>query len=147
MSRSFRALVKFFFLQFFQVEAGASEGGISPTAILALLASPGFLMSVVLFAKYSSLMRWFQRTFNFDREIASQPDKYTFVVLSMTVAGLVVMLRWESMFPDRRDFINLAPLPLSARTVLAARTIALGAFMPIFLITTNFFPTFVFPLV
>jgi hypothetical protein len=147
MSRSFRALVRFFFLQFFQVEAGASEGGINPTAILALLASPGFIMSVVLFAKYSSLMRWFQHILNFDREIASQPDKYTFIVLSMTVAGLVVMLRWESMFPDRRDFANLAPLPLSARTVLAARTIALCAFMFIFLITTNFFPTFVFPMV
>ena len=147
MSRSFRALVRFFFLQFFRVEAGASEGGISPTAILALLASPGFIMSVVLFGKYSSLARWFQRVFNFDREIASQPDKYTFIVLSMTVAGLVVMLRWESMFPDRRDFINLAPLALSAPKVLAARTIALGAFMSIFLVTTNFFPTFVFPMV
>jgi hypothetical protein len=147
MSRSFRALVRFFFFQFFQVEAGVSEGGINPTAILALLASPGFIMSVVLFAKYSSLMRWFHRVFNFDREIASQPDKYTFIVLSMTVAGLVVMLRWESMFPDRRDFANLAPLPLSARTVLTARTLALGAFMLIFLVTTNFFPMFVFPMV
>src|SRR5689334_7016147 len=104
MSRSFRAIVRFFFLQFFQVEAGASEGGISPTAVLALLASPGFIMSGVLLEKYSSFMRWFQRIFDFDREIASQPDKYTFIVLSMAVAGLVVMLRWESMFPDRQDF-------------------------------------------
>src|SRR3954452_22689705 len=147
MTRSFRALVRFFFLQFFQVESAPNEGGISATAVLALLASPGFIMSVLLFAKYSSFLRWFQRNFNFDREVASEPDKYTFIALSMAVSGLVVMLRWESMFPDRRDFMNLAPLPLSTAKVLTARTIALAAFMLIFLIATNVFSTFLFPMV
>lgn len=147
MSRSFRALVRFFFLQFFQVESAPNEGGISATAVLALLASPGFIMSVVLFAKYSSFLRWFQRNFNFDREVASEPDKYTFIALSMAVTGLVVILRWESMFPDRRDFMNLAPLPLSATKVLAARIVALTGFMLLFLVTTNICSTFLFPMV
>ena len=144
MSRSFSALLRHFFLQFFRVETG-TEGGFNATAILALLASPGLIMACLLFAKYSSFLRWFQRNFDFDREISSQPDKYTFIVLSMTVTALVVVLRWESMFPDRRDFANLTPLPLSNAKVLMARTLALTAFMALFLVTVNAASTFLFP--
>ena len=144
MSRSFSALLRHFFLQFFRVETG-TEGGFNATAILALLASPGLIMACLLFAKYSSFLRWFHRNFNFDREISSQPDKYTFIVLSMTVTALVVVLRWESMFPDRRDFANLTPLPLSNAKVLMARTLALTAFMVLFLVTVNAASTFLFP--
>jgi hypothetical protein len=95
--------------------------------------------------KYSPLMRFFQRNFHFDPEIASLPDKYTFLALSMTVTGLVVVLRWESMFPDRRDFLNLAPLPVSDRRILAARSIALTGFAAVFLATVNICSTVLFP--
>src|SRR4051794_4303364 len=144
MNRSFRLLVRFFFLQFFQVEASASDGGLNATALLALMASPGFIMSVLLFPKYSSFFRWINRVFAFDRDAAAQPDKYTFIVLSMAVAGLVVMIRWESMFLDRRDFLNLAPLPVSTTTVLIARSLALAAFMAIFVLVTNLCSTLFF---
>jgi len=31
------------------------------------------------------------------------------------------LLEWEMLFPDRRDFINLTPLPVRLRTVFAAK--------------------------
>ncbi len=144
MRTSFKRLVRHFFLQFFQVEAGA-EGGLSPTSVLALLASPGAIMSFLLFMKYSPLMRFFQRNFKFDPDVASLPDKYTFLALSMAVTGLVVVLRWESMFPDRRDFLNLAPLPVSDTRVLVARSVALAAFAAVFLFAVNICSTLLFP--
>jgi hypothetical protein len=31
-----------------------------------------------------------------------------FVVLSMTITGLAMVMRWNRLFPDRRDFANLS---------------------------------------
>ncbi|MBC7928633.1 MAG: hypothetical protein H7039_23565 [Bryobacteraceae bacterium] len=147
MTRPFRALVRHFFAQFFRVDAGTAEAGFSMAAVLGLLAAPGAIMALLLFLKYSPLMRWFLKDVTFDMEIASLPDKYTFVALSMAVTGLVVVLRWEAMFPDRRDFANLAALPLDSRTLLAARTAALGGFVAVFLACVNLCPTLLFPMI
>ncbi|MDZ4797343.1 MAG: hypothetical protein SGI92_04220 [Bryobacteraceae bacterium] len=146
MSRAFVKLQRHFFLQFFQVDAGG-EGGLNPTAVLALLASPGAIMSFLLFFKYSPLVQFVQGNLNFNMDIASLADKYTFLALSMTVTGLVVVLRWESMFPDRRDYANLAALPVSDTTVLMARSTALAQFAVVFLVTVNFCSTLLFPCV
>src|SRR5581483_9875683 len=79
-------------------------------AVLAILASPGAFASIFLIDKYSSLLQWFRhQTFNSYK--ASVADEYFFVVLSMTITGLVMVLRWNRLFPDRRDFSNLAVLP------------------------------------
>ncbi|HXQ97437.1 MAG TPA: hypothetical protein VN774_03255 [Candidatus Limnocylindrales bacterium] len=49
---------------------------------------------------------------------------------TMLVVGLFTVLSWDSMFPDRRDVLMLAPLPVPARTFflakVAAVTTALG---------------------
>ena len=42
----------------------------------------------------------------------------------MTVTGAVAVWRWDAIFPDRRDFMNLVPLPISTRTIFFANLVA-----------------------
>ena len=39
----------------------------------------------------------------------------------MLVVGLFAVLSWDSTFPDRRDVLVLAPLPLRPRTLFLAK--------------------------
>jgi CubicO group peptidase (beta-lactamase class C family) len=49
-----------------------------------------------------------------------------FLIATMLAVGVFAVLGWGSMFPDRRDIMVLAPLPVRARTILAAKLAALG---------------------
>jgi hypothetical protein len=53
------------------------------------------------------------------------PDEYFFIVLSMVVTGMVAVWRWDSIFPDRRDYANLVPLPISTRLIFLANLAAI----------------------
>ena len=88
--------------------------------ILSLLALPGGLYSIFLFNKYGSLLQWIRGQHNFDPLAAALPDEYFFIVLSMVVTGTVAVWRWDSIFPDRRDYANLVPLPISTRLIFLA---------------------------
>ena len=50
------------------------------------------------------------------------PDEYFFIVLSMTVTGAVAVWRWDAIFPDRRDYMNLVPLPISTQDHLLGQS-------------------------
>src|SRR5688572_32912156 len=112
-------LTEHFFSRFFETSSVMRDPherlGIGP--VLGFLAFPGVVMSLILFMKYSPLMRWAKQDWNFDRYLAAIPDKYTFIVFSMAATGIFAVLKWESLFPDRRDFANLVPLPLPAYTI------------------------------
>ena len=42
----------------------------------------------------------------------------------MTVSGAVAVWRWDAIFPDRRDYMNLVHLPISTRTIFLANLTA-----------------------
>jgi hypothetical protein len=113
--------------------------------VLALLAVPGALMTFLMFPKYSSLMRWFRQEFIFDPDMQSMPDKYMFVAFSMAITGLVTLVKWDSLFPDRRDFANLMPLPFPASRILLAKGAALAGFVVIFAFDINVISSLAFP--
>jgi hypothetical protein len=46
---------------------------------------------------------------------------------TMLVTGLFAVLSWDSTFPDRRDLLVLAPLPVRARTFFLAKVAAVAA--------------------
>ena len=66
------------------------------------------------------------------RDLASLGEKEFFICFSMTVMGLVTVIEWEMLFPDRRDYANLTPLPIRLRTMFGAKIAALLAFLTIF---------------
>lgn len=71
---------------------------------------------------------------------------YTYVMWSMAVVGLAMTLRWDSLFPDRRDYLILTPLPVSPREVFLAGAAALGAFLALFVVAANLFSMWIVPL-
>lgn len=58
-----------------------------------------------------------------------------FVSLMMLVAGLIAVVSWDAIFPDRRDVLVLGPLPVRPRTILAAKVATCGAVLGIALLS------------
>lgn len=49
------------------------------------------------------------------------------IATTMLVVGLFTVLSWDTTFPDRRDVLVLAPLPIRPSTIFLAKVAALGA--------------------
>ncbi|RPJ56900.1 MAG: hypothetical protein EHM23_22210 [Acidobacteria bacterium] len=138
-------LTRHFFGRFFDNEF-LSPGGemvLSVTQILALLPVPGAVLSLYyIFMKYAFLIvkvhSW--------SAVDSWSDRCFFVSLSMIVTGLVTLLYWDNLFPDRKDYLNLVPLPVTLRTLFLAKVTSLVLFMGLFSVTVNAASGILFPL-
>jgi hypothetical protein len=62
---------------------------------------------------------------------------YILVCYAMAVMGLVMTFSWDSLFPDKRDYLILASLPISAKRLFAAKAIAVAIILFLFVIATN----------
>ncbi len=118
-------------------ETGTEELGLGVGAILILLAMPGLLVSLLMFEKYGSLIRYLRGDGVYDPFTATIPDEYFFIVLSMVVTGAAALWRWDSVFLDRRDHANLVPLPVSLRTIFLANFSAILAIAALFTFVVN----------
>jgi hypothetical protein len=72
--------------------------------------------------------------------------EHFFIETTMTIAGLITVLNWDSVFPDRRDVLVLAPLPVRLSTLVLAKISALFAAPALAMITFNLFIGFAWPL-
>lgn len=127
-------------------DAGEGELSLGVGAVLALLATPGMFITLFLFDKYSSLIRFFRGGGPFDPYAQSLPDQYFFFTFSMVITGIVAALKWDSIFPDRRDYMNLAPLPIPTRNIFLANIIAIIVVAVFFAIDVNSVSAVFFPL-
>jgi hypothetical protein len=120
--RPFLRLVRLFVDRIFHGGGESSEDDLDfgLGLVLSLLALPGGFYSILLLNKYGTLMQWLRGQHDFDPLAAALPDEYFFIVLSMVVTGAVSVWRWEGIFPDRRDYANLVPLPISTRLIFLA---------------------------
>ena len=125
--RPFPRLVRLFVGRIFHGsgESGEGELDLSMGLFLSLLALPGGFYSILLLEKYATLLQWMRQQHEFDRLAGALPDEYFFIVLSMSVTGVVAVWRWESIFPDRRDYANLVFLPISMRNIFLANLTAI----------------------
>ena len=73
----------------------------------------------------ASLIRWMRGDGAFDPFIATIPDEYFFIVLSMVVTGTAAIWRWDALFLDRRDYTNIIPLPISLRRIFVGNFAAI----------------------
>jgi hypothetical protein len=143
----FWTLVAHFIKRMFAADEEQSDEGMSLGlgVVLAILALPGAFAALFLLDKYSTLLQWLRGQRHFDFYRASAADEYFFVVLSMTITGLVMVMRWNRLFPDRRDFANLAALPIPIRQVFLANFTALLGLAVVFAIDVNAVSSFFFP--
>ncbi|MGA9978069.1 MAG: hypothetical protein WBQ08_05500 [Candidatus Sulfotelmatobacter sp.] len=147
--RPFARLVRLFIARIFHGGGDDDSEGfdLSIGLVLTLLALPGGFVSVLLFEKYGTLLQWMRGAASVDPLAAAVPDEYFFIVLSMVVTGAVAVWRWDSIFPDRRDFFNLVPLPISTRSIFFANLIAMLYLVALLAIDVNAASSVLFPLV
>ena len=138
-------LLQHFLDRFFDSElvSRQSEARVTLAQILAALTIPGFVISALLITKYaafaaeSSLMAY----------LAALNDECRFLFFSMVVMGFVTVVEWDTLFPDRRDFLILSPLPLSSRTLFTAKVQSLFYFLLLFSAFVNLIPAILFPFI
>lgn len=71
--------------------------------------------------------------------VAFALDKVTsFLAGTMLIVGLVTVVSWDAVFPDRRDAMVLGPLPVRPGMILAAKLAASGALLGIAVASLNF---------
>ena len=126
-------------------EADGVEFGFG--AVLGLLALPGVFASLFLADKYGSLFQVLRGDSDFDPYVASLPDEYFFIALAMVVTPSVAVWKWDRLMPDRRDYANLAPLPIHSRRFFAANLVALLFLATIVSLDVNAASVALFPLV
>jgi hypothetical protein len=143
----FGCLVRLFAGRMFHgsADAGAGELDLGVGVIVILLAMPGLLVSLLMFEKYGSLIRFLRGEGAYDPFSATIPDEYFFLVLSMVVSGAAALWRWGSIFLDRRDFMNLVPLPVSLRSIFLANLSAIFALVALLTLVVNAASVVLFP--
>jgi len=128
-------------------DAGPGELDFGIGAMLALLAAPGAFAAMVTAEKYGSLFVFLRGETHFDAYAVSLPDEYFFIVLAMVVAGAVAIWKWDALIPDRRDYVNLAPLPIPAKNILYANLTALLLLAGVLALDVNAASSVIFPLI
>jgi hypothetical protein len=108
---------------------------------VALLASPGLIFPARFAAKYLALERSPVALAH-----AMLFDRLVFVTMTMTAAGLVALVIWDGVFPDRRDARILGALPLPGRVQIAARLLALAALAAMMVTGVNMAPSLMYGL-
>jgi hypothetical protein len=137
-----RILIDHFFRRFFDNDTLQVDGDTQTTVVraLSIVAVPELLISFFLQLVYTSKP--------FPRPPWSViEDHYFFVLFSFVVMGVVSIFEWEMLFPDRLDFLVLNTLSLEPLELLAAKAMALIAFLGLFLFACNFFGIWMLPAV
>lgn len=124
--RPFWRMVELFVARVFRGGGDADAPGLDLGIglVLTLLAIPGGFVSLFLFDKYGTFLQWLRGGNFADPLVLSLPDEYFFIVLSMSVSGAVAVWRWDAIFPDRRDYMNLVHLPVSTGMIFLANLTA-----------------------
>jgi hypothetical protein len=76
---------------------------------------------------------------------ALRADELWLITLMMSAVGLLTAIKWQSLFPDLRDYRALGALPLRPRQIFAAKLAALLLVAAGVMVTLNFLPSFGFP--
>jgi hypothetical protein len=146
--RPFWRMVGLFVARAFRGGDSDAEGlDLGVGLVLTLLALPGGFVSILLFEKYGTLLQWMRGATNIDPFASAVPDEYFFITLSMAVTGVVAVWRCDSILPDRRDYMNLVPLPISTRTIFFVNLVAVLLLVGLIAIDVNVASSLLFPLV
>lgn len=78
---------------------------------------------------------------------AVRADELWLITLMMSAIGLLTAIKWQSLFPNLRDYRALGSLPLRPRQIFEAKLAALLLVSTATLITLNFLPSICFPAV
>lgn len=121
-----RELLRHFLDTFFDGEAAPVSGEWKKTAagVLAAVLSFGILVIDVYSKRYAALNSpTHSSAVLYQSELRS--DLLWFIGIAFAVTAVVTLLQWQSLFPNRRDCLALAGLPISARDIFLTKSGAL----------------------
>jgi hypothetical protein len=121
----FRVLCRQFLLRVIDLEALSIKADV--TAFLGQFSGILIMFSLILSA----------------RAVMSFPTETqeTLFFLTTLAVGLITVVTWDSTFPDRRDVLILAPLPVRPRTILAAKITASSVIIGLAVLALNALPS------
>ncbi len=139
----FGRLVDHFFAGYLDNDLlSSSEAGLHATLtqIIGLVAAPGCIYSLFLIRRYA--------VFGYRESMGTTwPDKVVLVSFAMIFTGLLSVIEWDALFPDRRDYQLLVPLPITTRLLFAAKLSSVLVLFLIFWAAANVGPAVLFPLI
>ena len=138
-------LSEHFFRRFFDSEfiGQGGESHLTLVHILALLALPGIFYTFYQYSSYDFIAQHHPNLY----PAISLVDHCRYIIFSMVLIGFVAVLEWDALFPDRRDYAILTPLPIKVTSIFAAKIAALVAFLSLFVITVSGPSTIFYPCV
>ncbi|HTA45862.1 MAG TPA: hypothetical protein VK789_25625 [Bryobacteraceae bacterium] len=138
---NFRRLLAIFRSRFLEND---TEGSFDVNIYQAIgaIATPGFFVAMFLMPVFNELsvqspgpqIDWTVRMY-----------RLFFPAYSFAVTGFATVFEWDVLFPDRRDFLILAPFPIRLRTLFGAKFAALCIFLLTLIGAVNLFPTIMLP--
>jgi hypothetical protein len=147
LTGQFKCLVKHFLGRFFDFEAISSpqidliEKNAFTVQFLAVMVLPGLVCCLLMIGKYGRLI--YRPAI--ERDLASLTDKCLLLSLSMILIGFIAVFEWDMLFPDRKDYQILTPLPVTMRSIFLSKCAALAAFLLVFTAAIDLCPTLLFP--
>ena len=121
-----RELLRHFVETFFDSEALAASGEWKKTAIgvLAALFSVGIVAFNTYSRRYAILNSPPHSSFAVYRS-ELQSDLLSFIGIAFALTAVLTLLHWQSLFPNRRDCLAFAGLPISPRDIFLTKSAAL----------------------
>jgi predicted permease len=121
-SSQFRVLYRDFLVRMVDLELISSHGDIQKLLVqfTALIAAFSVTFAFYVVRLHSAL------TSPAMQERAAASESEFMIATTMVLSGLLAILAWNSVFPDRRDCLVLGLLPVPARTILLAKLAAIG---------------------
>ena len=122
----FRALYRQFLFRVFDLEVLSPQAQGDANRLLGQFGALLIFISVTLtFGAILDLS--LRRAYDDPRDsvlVFAMIAQHFLIATTMLVVGLFAVLSWEATFPDRRDVLVLAPLPVRARTIFLAKVAA-----------------------
>jgi len=134
----FLVLYRVFLMRVIDLEILAADGDL--TRLI------GQFMSIFVTISFFTIIPILFGAWNIKSMTARWAVEHFLIETSMTVAGLIAILAWDSAFPDRRDLMVLSPLPVRVGTLFLAKTSALFAAPGLAIFSLNIFAGVGWPL-
>ena len=114
--------------------------------VITILAVVGCIGPIIL-RLYIPKYQYLQNLDSPDLYLAAvRADRLFFISLCMIAAGLMTIFQWQGLFPDRRDYLALKPLPIRLYQVFVAQFLSSFVVTVVVIVDLNLVTSVLFPL-
>lgn len=106
----------------------------------------GILIYISFIVAFAGLISGMRNMAPAQKLAASWAVEQFLISTTMLVVGLFAVLSWEAMFPDRRDVMVVAPLPIRSCTLFLAKASAVIAALLVAVFAFNGAPSLIWPI-